>query len=395
MYSLVLLLIYVSIFSYNIFLEIRLEREDLMRVWVKDPCLLIVAHTLLEEVGLSLQRDHLHEVERVRCVVHLFVSERDHEAVGDELNVLRHELAVHPDQSHRERVADKLLLDRHGLADDALHLFLRELVLEVGFVEHAAEVAVQTLVARDELVAERQAGHQPALLEPENGAERAGEEDAFDGREGDQSVGKRLRGLDPADRPLRLLHDARDRFDGVEERVLLLGVLDVRVDQHRVHFRVDVLDGDLESVEAARLGDLHVVHEARREVLENNAVARGEEGEDVLDEVPLVVVEFRLPLLHVLREVHLLDSPERGLRFFVLAPDVLVLNGEENVAVRVLAQQRLLGLVRELRGDLSALCVVGVGGLAQGLLKLRAGDLGRAGGDVVGVAHLFLFLFLF
>jgi hypothetical protein len=37
---------------------------------------------------------------------------------------------------------------------------------------------------------------------------------------------------------------------------LLLGVLDVGVDQQGVHLGVDVLDGDLEAVEAAGLGDL-------------------------------------------------------------------------------------------------------------------------------------------
>ncbi len=40
-------------------------------------------------------------------------------------------------------------------------------------VEQAAKVGVQALVARDELIAEGQAGHQAALLQPEDGAEAA------------------------------------------------------------------------------------------------------------------------------------------------------------------------------------------------------------------------------
>lgn len=46
-------------------------------------------------------------------------------------------------------------------------------------VEEAREVAVQALVAGDELVREGEPGHEAALLEPEDGAEGAGEEDAL------------------------------------------------------------------------------------------------------------------------------------------------------------------------------------------------------------------------
>lgn len=47
-------------------------------------------------------------------------------------------------------------------------------------VQVAGEVAVQALVAGDELVGERQAGHQAALLEPVDGAEAAGGDDSKD-----------------------------------------------------------------------------------------------------------------------------------------------------------------------------------------------------------------------
>jgi hypothetical protein len=49
---------------------------------------------------------------------------------------------------------------------------------------------VQALVAADELVAEGEAGHQAALLEPEDGAEAAAEEDALDGGVRDEALGK-------------------------------------------------------------------------------------------------------------------------------------------------------------------------------------------------------------
>ena len=65
----------------------------------------------------------------------------------------------------------------------------------------------------------------------------------------------------------------------------------------------------LEAVEAARLRDLDLGGEVAREVLEHDAIGRGEEGEDVLDEVALVVAEL-LPVRQVLAEVNLLHGPE-------------------------------------------------------------------------------------
>ena len=48
----------------------------------------------------------------------------------------------------------------------------------------------------------------------------------------------------------------RSHLDGPEEVVLLHGVAHVGVDEEGVDLAVDVLDGDLEAVEAPRLGDL-------------------------------------------------------------------------------------------------------------------------------------------
>lgn len=55
----------------------------------------LTRHSLLEKVGLSLERDHLHEVEGVGRSPVLLVSERDEESIGDELDVLAHESTVH------------------------------------------------------------------------------------------------------------------------------------------------------------------------------------------------------------------------------------------------------------------------------------------------------------
>ena len=61
---------------------------------------------------------------------------------------------------------------------------------------------------------------------------------------------------------------------------------------------MDVLDGNLEAVEAARLGQLHLRREPLDEVLVDDAVRRGEEREHVRDEVLLVVLQL-VPVDHV------------------------------------------------------------------------------------------------
>jgi len=59
--------------------------------------------------------------------------------------------------------------------------------------------------------------------------------------------------------PVGLALNARNCFDGVEEVIMLGGVLDVSINEERVSFRVDSLDHDLESVEAARLSHLNLI----------------------------------------------------------------------------------------------------------------------------------------
>lgn len=137
------------------------------------------------------------------------------------------------------------------------------------------------------------------------------------------------------------------------------------------------------------------------QVLVDDAVAGGKEGQDVRDEVPLLVLQ-RVPVLQVFGQIHLkeqthvtshgatpeasphespshrsaevllqdvfvrrsekvsltpttcqkkhgagdgsylLCGPERGLGLLVHLPDVVVLDGEDDEAARVLLQQRLL-----------------------------------------------------
>lgn len=175
-------------------------------------------------------------------------------------------------------------------------------------------------------------------------------------------------------------------------------VLDVGVNQEAVHLRVDVLHGDLEPIETPRLRDLHLLGEtlhltARKthliqdtfptnwssrleastrvkvphQVFIDNSITGSKEGQDVGDEVPLLILQ-RLPVLQVLGQIHLdvermiekhkhsltmqhsglysglgatdlFCGPERGLGLLVHLPDVLVLDGEDDKATGVLLQQ--------------------------------------------------------
>ena len=285
-------------------LKVAVDAENLLRRINAHATLGVLSHPLLEEVRFALQTDHLHPLERVLRVVQLGHAQALQKAVRAELNVLAHNRAVHANELHRERITHKLLLNNDCVANDRLNPLVRELVHELG-VHEAREVAVKPLVPGDELVGEAEAGHEAALLEPEDGAEGAGEEDSLHGRERDAPLGEGgVLGIAPLERPVRLALDARDGLDRVEEVVLLSGVLDVRVDQERVRLGVDVLDGDLEPVEAASLGDGHLGGEVGREVLVHNAVGGSEERQNVRYEVALVGSE-PLPVLGVVGEVDL------------------------------------------------------------------------------------------
>jgi len=121
-----------------------------------------------------------------------------------------------------------------------------------------------------------------------------------------------LFGGDPGKGPVRLALHSRHCLDGVEQVVPLMRIPDVSVDQHTVHFRVHVLHGDLEAIEAPSLRDLHLLTEALHQVLVHDAIGCGKEGQHVRDEVTFVVLQA-VPVGQVLGQIHLLHGPERGL----------------------------------------------------------------------------------
>ena len=149
---------------------------------VVDASLGVIRHTLFEEVGLALERDHVHEIEGVGDIVDLLIAKSNEQTVSDKLDVLTHELSVHADEGDGEGISQELLFNDDGLLDDLLQ------ELGVGpppemTEQEASKVGVHTLVTADQLVGEGETGHEPAFLQPEDGSERSGEEDTLDGGE--------------------------------------------------------------------------------------------------------------------------------------------------------------------------------------------------------------------
>lgn len=117
-------------------------------------------------------------------------------------------------------------------------------------------------------------------------------------------------------------------------------VSDVGLQEEAVHLGVDVLDRDLESVEGSGFGDLDFLHEPDGEILEDDSVGGGEEGQDVSEEV-LLVGGQGFELTNVLREIDFLGGPERRFGFLVHLPDLRVLDRKHTEPVRVRSENRL------------------------------------------------------
>ena len=259
----------------------------------------IIRYTLLEEVGLALKRDHVHEVERVGNIVDLLIAKSNEQTVGNELNILAHELGVHADEGDREGITQELLFNDDGLLDDPLH------ELGVGSPpemteQEASEVRVHTLVTTNQLVGEGKTGHESTFLQPEDGSERSREEDTLDGGEGNKTFaeGGTIVG-DISKSPVGLPLDTGNGVDSTEEIVTASRILDVCVNEKRVCLRVDVFHHDLKAVEATCLGGLDFVGETLNEVLVDDAVGCGEESENVGDEVLLVGIQPVVPVVNI------------------------------------------------------------------------------------------------
>ena len=107
------------------YLEISIHLEGHILLLLTRCCLGIRAHTLLKEVVLILEGNALHESERVRRAPDLRVAQHEAEAIGHELNILRHKFCIHTDQLTRQGLRDELLFYFYSLTDQRVNLLLR------------------------------------------------------------------------------------------------------------------------------------------------------------------------------------------------------------------------------------------------------------------------------
>ena len=121
---------------------------------------------------------------------------------------------------------------------------------------------MNSLIARNKLVGHCEARHDAALFEPEDGAERPAKEDSFYRRESEKACGEiRIRRVNPLERPFRLLLHTRNRLGRPKNIGLLLGVLNIRINEQRIRLGMHGLNEILNRVEMARLWPLDLASE--------------------------------------------------------------------------------------------------------------------------------------
>jgi hypothetical protein len=217
--------------------------------------LAVLSYSFLKEVGLALERDHLHPFKGVLDFVNLWHFEGEEETVGHKLDVLVHQVRVHTYELDGQGFRNEALLYFDCIGHYLLYARVWKFVLQVG-VNEAGKVCVHSFVAADQLVRECKARHQSSLFYPVNCAEAPAKEDALDARECHQSLGERALVSYPLQGPLGLLFDAGYVLEGVEKKLFLLFVGDQRFDQKGVSFGVYVFHHHLKSVKTPCLGHL-------------------------------------------------------------------------------------------------------------------------------------------
>ena len=140
---------------------------------------------------------------------------------------------------------------------------------------------MHAFISTNELIRVCQTWHQTSLLEPEDRGKGAGEENTLNGSEGNKAFSEsRTLVRDPSQSPVSLLLDARNSINSIEEVLALSRVFNVGINEKGVGFRVDVLHHNLEAVEASRFSSLNLVRKTFNQILVDDTVRGGEEGEE-------------------------------------------------------------------------------------------------------------------
>ena len=142
-----------------------------------------------KEVCFPLEADCFHPLKRVVNVVVSLVSKGNQELVGTKLDVVAHHGLVHPDEFNGEGVSDKFHFYVDHAVDDLNNACFRKAVEQFG-LEEACKVAMEAFVTANQFFSKAEARHESAFLEPENGTERAREENTFDHSKSNDPFGK-------------------------------------------------------------------------------------------------------------------------------------------------------------------------------------------------------------
>ena len=68
----------------------------------------VLRHASLEEVGLALQRNQVHKIERIRGVVMFGVAKCKKQAIGNKFDILAHKRGIHANETNRKGICSGL-----------------------------------------------------------------------------------------------------------------------------------------------------------------------------------------------------------------------------------------------------------------------------------------------
>ena len=80
---------------------------------------------------------------------------------------------------------------------------------------------------------------------------------------------------------------------------MLSRISNISTDEKRVRFGMNIFHHDLETTEALSFGCLNLIGKMFNQVLIHNTIRSSKEGEDMGDEVTLVVIEMVGPVVEI------------------------------------------------------------------------------------------------
>ena len=108
---------------------------------------------------------------------------------------------------------------------------------------------------------------------------------------------------------------------------------------------MDLLNGVLDRIECTGFRNLHLVGEARGQILLDDSVRAGEESENAANEVLFVGGQL-VPVPPILRQIDLFRYPHGALMLLVHIVELGIMNREEGESMRIWLKNGLRDLGR-------------------------------------------------